>query len=595
MPKGEYSPINFALPPTPVSVRNSLGSYVRGLLCLGMVFALASCLNKTQRALQALERNNMIFSVEDFVASAGRGDLETVELFLEAGMDPNALDVNGYTATMLAAEQGNTDAVKLLLQRKASPNVQGVEGSTALMQAAFHNRPDVVEVLLNAGADPLLKDEKGWTAFMKAVYQGHEKIVERMLPISSDQLGRALMVASIMGHEGVVQSLVAAGVDVNQKERGQTALMMAASRGNDEIVRLLLNHGAQPLEANNEGRTASMIAMIKGHKTTARMLQEAEAGKLPEPLPAREAAPTPPAEVAASPIPTAPTEELPDAASQPLVAASQAEGGEATPDQPLPERPSGIEAPLPDATSPTKESPKAPDAVVSAEQAADAQALADATPPDLSEPLIAADEVTTPSASGAAQAESSPVLNTPSSPPQRPDALPSADALAGDLDQPAQPSRSGKLRLLEFHENQFPIILTGVEAGIGEFRLLSEGGDLVYAREGDRIPGTRFRVTSLRSKRIVDKEGTLVDASEVRVRDEEKGSEIRLVKGLPARAAQSFAMLAVSGESEPIKVRENEEFALPGDASTHYRVLDLRESQAVIQVVETGETLTVMK
>jgi hypothetical protein len=174
--------------------------------------------------------------------------------------------------------------------------------------------------------------------------------------------------------------------------------------------------------------------------------------------------------------------------------------------------------------------------------------------------------------------------------------LPSADLLTADLADTSPPSRSAKLRLLEFHENQFPIILTGIEAGIGEFRVLSEGGgELVYAREGDRIPGTPFRVTTLRSKRIVDKEGTLVDASEARVRDEEKGAEIRLVKGLPARAAQSFAMLAVSGESEPIKVRENEEFALPGDASTLYRVLDLRESQAVIQVVETGETLTVMK
>ncbi len=566
------------------TVRLCLCTLARSVVVLGVVFTLASCLNKTQRALQALERNNMIFSVEDFVASAGRGDLETIELFLAAGMDPNALDVNGYTATMLAAEQGNTDAVKLLLENKASPNVQGIEGSTALMQAAFHNRPDVVDSLLNAGADPTLKDEKGWTAFMKAVYQGHERIVERMLPISSDQLGRALMVASIMGHEGVVRRLLAAGVEVDQKERGQTALMMAASRGNENIVQLLLNHGAQPLEANDEGRTASMIAMVKGHKRTARMLQEAEAGRLPEPLPAKEPAQTEPAEVASSPIPPAPTATEPSGTSQPVVAARSPGDETATRSKSVTSE--GTSVP---------DSPDASPSVAPTEPIPDTPAPAEVPPLDAAGPLVAGDPSTQPP-TGLTQADSTPLPNRPSSPEPAPAVLPSADQLASDLSDTSPPSRSAKLRLLEFHENQYPVILTGIEAGIGEFRVLSDGGgDLVYAREGDRIPGTPFRVTSLRSKRIVDKEGTLVDASEARVRDEEKGSEIRLVKGLPARAAQSFAMLAVSGESEPIKVRENEEFALPGDASTLYRVLDLRESQAVIQVVETGETLTVMK
>jgi ankyrin repeat protein len=626
--------------------------YVSRSLLVIAILCLASCMSKTQRALNDLERNNIIYSVEDFVAAAGRGDLETIDLFLTAGMDADSLDVNGYTAMMLAAEQGNTDVVKRLLERKASPNVQGIEGATALIQAAFHNRPDTVEALLAAGADPALKDEKGWTAFMKAVYQGRTRIVEKMIPISNDQFGRALMVASIKGHVDIVHLLLSAGVAIDEQEKGQTPLMMAASRGNEEIVRLLLNRGAQPLLANPEGRTASMIAMIKGHKKTARVLQEAESGKMPDLLPAVEpdpvpspsptpdltasatsvatpspeapietatATPTPtpspsepPPEIIAAATPTpapfpdatpppelalaSPLESLPPAVPDASAASSTSlappDGAASSPDQtPAVVAQDPSPSPLPSDPPPTPSTSPSPEPAL----------VASATPPDAGIPGPVSLDSPPPLESGASPAPTpyavlpDPPKSGGSSIPRNADALPSIDSLGGDVGGPTAPVRSSTMRLIEFHENQLPILLMDIQDGIGEFRSLKDSNELVYAREGDTIDGTTFRVSTLRTKRIIDKEGNPVDASEARVRDTKSGTEFRLVKGLPARAAESYALIAVAGEGEPIKVRENEEFSLPGDVGTIYRVLDLRDSQAVIQVVDSGETITVMK
>ncbi len=572
-----------------------------------MLLPLGGCKNAAQRALEHLERNNVLYSVESFVASAGHGDLATVQTFLDAGMDPDAQDVNGYTALMLAAEQGHTETVNLLIERGASPDVQGVEGSTALMQAAFHNRSGAVQALLSAGAEGGLSDEKGWTAFMKAVFRGHNRIVEAMLPHNAEQLERAIMVAAIMDHRAVAETLLAAGAPVDFKDRGQTPLMMAAGRGNEDMIRLLLNSGAEALEADSDGRTASMIAMIKGHKAVARMLQDAESGKLPAPpppLPAEE----PPATASSSPPPQ-PT-PAPESDTTPTPAPDVADAGSPTPEppdtsdardgptlaaaEPTPRPASGLDA---------NEERQSPDAsgdevLMAAPDISDDTSLPEATSPaDDTVPLSRRPLDTV------AQADVSPgddpaTLQSVAPETDLPDELPDAGDLVASLpDAPADSSYAGlpPMTLVEFNETRLPILLTAVEGGIGEFRMQDGSGELLYARQGDQIPGTDFRVSSLSKRQIVDKRGDMVDAAEAIVRNESSGAEVRLVKGLPARATQSFALLAVSGQDDPIKVRENEEFSLPNDPTTRYRVLDLRDSQAVVQVVDTGETLTIAR
>ena len=79
--------------------------------------------------------------------------VETADLLLKAGADPNSALPDGETILMTAARSGSPEVVELLIQRGA--NVAATEpsfGETALMVAAMANHAGVIQVLLKHGA-----------------------------------------------------------------------------------------------------------------------------------------------------------------------------------------------------------------------------------------------------------------------------------------------------------------------------------------------------------------------------------------------------------------------------------------------------------
>jgi uncharacterized protein len=107
----------------------------------------------------------------------------------------------------------------------------------------------------------------------------------------------ALMDACSEGDRSSVQSLVKAGVDVNERDwEGATALMEAAFRGDVDIVQILIGAGAE-VNAQTEdihpeyygGLTPLIAAVKQGHKGVVKLLldhradinQTNSAGKTP--------------------------------------------------------------------------------------------------------------------------------------------------------------------------------------------------------------------------------------------------------------------------------------------------------------------------
>ncbi|XP_072028024.1 ankyrin repeat domain-containing protein 22-like [Amphiura filiformis] len=72
----------------------------------------------------------------------------------------------------------------------------------------------------------------------------------------------------------LIELLIRHGCKVNgQNYRGNTALHLAASRGNARLVQTLLNHSADPVRANNVGISPFDCAANAGHKEIAEMLE----------------------------------------------------------------------------------------------------------------------------------------------------------------------------------------------------------------------------------------------------------------------------------------------------------------------------------
>ena len=129
-------------------------------------------------ACKELEQLDIPWSADSFTSRAKSGDIGAVQLFLDAGMDPEAKDTSGGTAMGNAAYSGHIDIVKLLLDHKADVNTKAKESRTALMDAALGGHTDIVKLLLDHKADVNAKTAGGNTALMNAAYGEHTETVQ---------------------------------------------------------------------------------------------------------------------------------------------------------------------------------------------------------------------------------------------------------------------------------------------------------------------------------------------------------------------------------------------------------------------------------
>jgi len=80
------------------------------------------------------------------------------------------------------------------------------------------------------------------------------------------------------GDLGACKEAIAAGAAVNELDQnGWTPLNWAAGKGHLEIVKLLVQHGADVLKVGRDLRTPFMIALAASQAETAKFLRDAEA------------------------------------------------------------------------------------------------------------------------------------------------------------------------------------------------------------------------------------------------------------------------------------------------------------------------------
>jgi ankyrin repeat protein len=188
------------------------------------------------------------------IAAAERNDLETADLLLAAGVDPKAANDYGATALYAAAEDTDPAMTEKLLAAGADANAQLLSGETPLMTAALRGHLATVNALLAGGADPNLQEKSGGqTALMWALSQRHSAVVDVLVSHKADvnlasKSGSTPLMFAAQGSLQSARTLLAAGARPNDvhPDTGQTALIIASTMGNTDIVALLLDNGADP-------------------------------------------------------------------------------------------------------------------------------------------------------------------------------------------------------------------------------------------------------------------------------------------------------------------------------------------------------------
>ncbi len=95
-----------------------------------------------------LAARGMDFNAGEFVKAAGRGGIEELSLFLEGGMDINALNEAGRTALMEACRQGSLEAVRHLLSAGAEVKIEDNADRTALHMAVENGNTDIISLIV---------------------------------------------------------------------------------------------------------------------------------------------------------------------------------------------------------------------------------------------------------------------------------------------------------------------------------------------------------------------------------------------------------------------------------------------------------------
>ena len=218
---------------------------------------------------------------------------DLVELLLSKGADPNARATREQTALMWAASQSHPEVVEALLTHGADVRLRteswsemvavpphGYPGynrliphgsETALLFAARSGDLTSAKLLVAGGADVNDVDAGGVSATVLAAHSGFGELVEFLLQQGADpnlaQAGyTALHIAIVRRDEKMARALVSRGADPNAPIQawtptrrsskdlhfpphlvGATPFWLAARFSEPGVMRLLVEHGADPL------------------------------------------------------------------------------------------------------------------------------------------------------------------------------------------------------------------------------------------------------------------------------------------------------------------------------------------------------------
>ncbi|MBW8349952.1 ankyrin repeat domain-containing protein [Bacillus sp. IITD106] len=191
---------------------------------------------------------------QQLILSAEQGDTENVLKLLEDGANINSTDELGRTAVVAATYNNQVDTVKALIQKGADINIRDNHLNNVLLYAGAEGLLEIVKLAIDAGADTKLTNRFGGTALIPASERGHVEVVNELLTRSDIDVNHinnlhwtALLEAVILGdggekHQQIVQLLVDHGADPNIGDgEGVTPLEHAQTRGFQAIEKILKN------------------------------------------------------------------------------------------------------------------------------------------------------------------------------------------------------------------------------------------------------------------------------------------------------------------------------------------------------------------
>jgi len=108
--------------------------------------------------------------------------------------------------------------------------------------------------------------------------------------VDSEEARKAILIAISIGNVKRLRWLISHNMEINFVDNGVSPALLAAEKGNSEIMQLLIFHGADLSVANAEGKTPLDVATAHGFNRTAEIIKfsiENREAPLPAPVSAQ--------------------------------------------------------------------------------------------------------------------------------------------------------------------------------------------------------------------------------------------------------------------------------------------------------------------
>jgi uncharacterized protein len=172
--------------------------------------------------------------------------------------------LDSFTPLLFAVRDGALDAVRTLLERGANVNDKVEDGTSALVIATMNAHWELAVYLLDHGADPNAGDQ-GWTALHQLVRTRGLSWGRLPHPVGSGSLPSMAFAAKLIEHGANLNARMTSAFKAdNERPRivqvGATPFLLAAKNVDHQMMRLLLEHGADPMIKTGNYTTALMLA-----------------------------------------------------------------------------------------------------------------------------------------------------------------------------------------------------------------------------------------------------------------------------------------------------------------------------------------------
>ena len=204
----------------------------------------------------------------------------------QAQTAPSTAEIAAYEGLHRAAHNGDTAEIRRLAATGVDVDARDRYGRTPAHVAAFASNDDALRTLAQVGADMDALDGQAYDVVTIAAVADDPELMALAIELGNDPglttspyAGTALIAAAHLGRVEVVRRLIAAGAPLDHVNNLRwTALMEAVVLGDggadhQQVVRLLLDAGADATIADRDGVTPLAHARARGYAAMAGLLE----------------------------------------------------------------------------------------------------------------------------------------------------------------------------------------------------------------------------------------------------------------------------------------------------------------------------------